>query len=277
MSQSVVDPIHHGDITERPRRVARIAGCLYLILAVLSYCSFFAARAVYKRGDAATSAANVVAHSGLVRFGVIADLLAETIFLLLAMTFFRLLQHVNRHAAGALMTFVAVAVAITCVAAVFEFVALLVAKDGSTSTASGFGRSDAAVLQLLDLHHFSIAAAGIFFGLWLVPLGYLAYRSAMFPKALGVLLIVGAACYIANTLASFLISNYSPTTSSLILMPSTLAEIWMIGHLLAKGVRVSDLALSPQESASETGRAWPDGDGFNRVDTRTKVHHDSNR
>jgi len=29
----------------------------------------------------------------------------------------------------------------------------------------------------------------IFFGLWLVPLGYLAYRSGMFPKVLGIVLI----------------------------------------------------------------------------------------
>ena len=48
------------------------------------------------------------------------------------------------------------------------------------------------VLLLLDTQHYGILIAQIFFGLWLVPLGYLAYKSSgMFPKWLGVLLIVG--------------------------------------------------------------------------------------
>ena len=48
------------------------------------------------------------------------------------------------------------------------------------------------VLLLLDAQHYGILVAQIFFGLWLVPLGYLAYKSGMFPRALGVTLIVGA-------------------------------------------------------------------------------------
>ncbi len=49
-----------------------------------------------------------------------------------------------------------------------------------------------------------IPESKIFFGLWLVPLGYLAYKSEMFPKALGVMLIAGGACYLVGLLAVFL-------------------------------------------------------------------------
>jgi hypothetical protein len=60
--------------------------------------------------------------------------------------------------------------------------------------------------------------AQIFFGLWLAPLGYLAYKSGWFPKALGVLLVVGSARYLVDLLAAFLASESArrstPSSSS---------------------------------------------------------------
>jgi hypothetical protein len=41
------------------------------------------------------------------------------------------------------------------------------------------------VLLLLDLHDHGYSIAGVFFGLWLLPLGYLAYRSRLFPRVKG--------------------------------------------------------------------------------------------
>ncbi len=64
------------------------------------------------------------------------------------------------------------------------------------------------MLLLLDTQHYGILIAQIFFGLWLVPLGYLAYRSSgMFPKWLGVLLILGGVCYLVDLLAAFLVPD----------------------------------------------------------------------
>ena len=38
----------------------------------------------------------------------------------------------------------------------------------------------------------------MFFGLWLLPLGYLVIKSGYVPKPLGVLLIIGCIAYIAS-------------------------------------------------------------------------------
>ncbi|MFI5281779.1 MAG: DUF4386 domain-containing protein [Candidatus Dormibacterales bacterium] len=57
------------------KRLARIAGVLYLINAVFSFFAFgYVLGKVYVVGDAAKTAANVVANAGLVRAGVVADL-----------------------------------------------------------------------------------------------------------------------------------------------------------------------------------------------------------
>jgi hypothetical protein len=191
---------------------------------------------MYVAGNAAATAGNVVANAGLVRMGIVADLLDGTVFVFLAMALYVLLKHVRKSVARAMLILVALATGITCLSAVFEFEGLRVATDASYAAAFGAAGSNALVLLMLDTQHYGLLVAQIFFGLWLAPLGYLAYRSAMFPKALGVLLVVGAACYLADLLAAFLLPDVARTIHAYVTIPSALAEISMVAYLLVVGV-----------------------------------------
>jgi len=182
-----------------PKRLARIAGLLYLIVAIFGGFAFgYVLAKVYAPGDAAATAANVLANADLVRIGGVADLLQATVSVFVGLTLYRLLKHVNQHAASAMVVFIAIASAIMCLNDVFQFAAVRVATDGAYVAAFGAAGSHALVLLLLDLQHYGFLIAQIFFGLWLLPMGYLAYTSGMFPKALGVVLIVGGVCYLVN-------------------------------------------------------------------------------
>lgn len=223
-----------------PKRLARMAGLLYLIVAIFGgFAEGFVQPKVYVAGDAARTAGNVIANAGLVRIGVVADLFQATVFVFLAMTLYLLLKHVDSRPAAAMVILVAIATGIMCLNNVFEFEALRVAT-GAVDLA-GFGPA-AVVLLLLDLQHYGLLIAQIFFGLWLVPLGYLAYRSAgMFPKWLGVLLILGGGCYLAGTLASFLLAPaVARQVNTLVTIPSAIAELAMVVYLLVLGVRTAD-------------------------------------
>jgi hypothetical protein len=132
---------------------------------------------------------------------------------------------------------------------VFRFESLRVAT-GEVGAAS-----NSLALLLLDTQHYGILIAQVFFGLWLVPMGYLAYKSGWFPKALGVVLIVGGVCYLVDTLALFLAPDFGKTISSYVVIPSAIAEIWMVGVLLVIGVRTVG---SGQDSKSPLVR--PEGE-----------------
>jgi hypothetical protein len=222
-----------------PKRLARIAGLLYLIVGIFGgFAVGYVSPMLYVPGDAATTAGNVVANAGLVRIGVLADLLQATVFVFLGMTLYVLLKHLNKNAARAMLILVAIATTMMCLNEVFQFAALLVATDGSYVAAFGTAGSNALVLLLLDMHHYGFLIAQIFFGLWLVPLGYLAYKSGMFPKALGVVLIVGGISYLVDMLAAFLVPDVSRQIHGFLAIPPTIAEVWMLGYLLVKGVKV---------------------------------------
>ena len=222
----------------RWKRLARIGGVLYLLVGIFGgFAEGYVEPKMYVAGNAAATAANVVANSGLVRMGVVADLLDATIFVFLALTLYILLKDVHKSAARAMLVLVALAAGITCLSAVFEFEGLRVATGGVDLAGVGIGGSNALVLLLLDIQHYGLLTAQIFFGLWLVPLGYLAYKSGRFPRALGVLLIAGGACYLVDMLAAFLVPDVGKAIHSYVTIPSAIAEVWMVGYLLVIGVK----------------------------------------
>jgi hypothetical protein len=227
-----------GSITSSPKGLARIAGFLYLIVGIFGgFAVGYVTPMLYVAGDAAATTANVVANAGLVRISVVADLLQATVLVFLAMTLFLLLRHVHKNTATAMVIIVAIATTIMCLDKVFQFAALRVATDAAYAAAFGPAGSQALVLLLLDLHNYGYLIAQIFFGLWLVPLGYLAYKSGMFPRALGFVLIVAGASYLVDLLAAFLLPDLRTAIHTALAIPPTIAEVWMLGYLLIVGVR----------------------------------------
>ena len=239
------------------KRLARVAGVLYLLVGIFGgFAEGFVDPRMYVAGNAAAAAGNVVANAGLVRLGVVAHLLDATFFIFLALTIYILLQHVHKSVARAMVVLVALATGIKALNAIFQFEGLQVATDSSYAAAFGTAGSNALVLLLLDTQHYGTLIAQVFFGLWLAPLGYLAYKSeGMFPRWLGVLLIAAAASYVVDLLAAFLITDVAAMIHPFVgMLVPAIAEISMLLYLLIIGVRVvkpDQRAVKPASSLSQ--------------------------
>jgi hypothetical protein len=221
-----------------PKRLARLAGVLYLAVGVFGgFSEGFVDPKVYVAGNAAGTTSNVLANSELVRLSVVAHLLDGTFFIFTAMALYMLLHHVNKNVARAMLVLVAIATSIICLNAVFQFEALQVATGTVNFSSLGHAGANAMVLLLLDIQHYGTLIAQVFFGLWLIPLGYLAYKSGMFAKWLGVLLVLGGVCYLVDLLAAFLVPGFELSIHPFIVIPSALAEISMVLYLLIVGVK----------------------------------------
>ena len=223
-----------------PQRDARLAGTLYLAVAVLGgFAQLFVRAGVYVPGDAAATATNVVNHAGLFRAGLVADLIQATCFLLVGLVLYQLLSPVNQAVARTMLIFSAMSTAMISLNLVNHIAALVVATEAPYAKALGPDGSDAIVLLLLAMHNNGYLTAQIFFGLFLLPLGLLVYRSGMFPRVLGVALVVGCAGYLADALLQFSAPDVAATLSPFLVAPAGLAEFALIGWLLIRGVRVS--------------------------------------
>lgn len=216
-----------------PKTLARLAGVLYLLMAVLGGYAHLGIRTrIHVPADATTTIETVAANLTLFRFALVADMAMATLFVLVGVTLFRLFAHVNRHAATALMMFVTVGAGMILTNLIFHQAALVIATD-PTYDAFAF---DALVLLLIELHGYGYELAGIFFGLWLFPLGYLGYQSKLLPRLLSLALIVAGASWIIDTLTGFLFPDL-PASLQAVLSAPRITEFWLIGYLCIKGVR----------------------------------------
>jgi hypothetical protein len=199
--------------------LARIGGVLYLIVAVGGgFSELYARGSVTVPGDAAATAASIAAHAALFKAGFIADLIDFTAFLGVGLVLYAILRPVQPQVAVAMLTINAVSVAIQALNMLNHVGALLVATDPRFVSMS----SDA--LFFLELHRQGYLIAQIFFGLYLLPLGYLVFKSGFMPRALGVVLMIGCAGYLVGIVA---------TPAAFI---GGLAELLFLLWLLVRGV-----------------------------------------
>jgi hypothetical protein len=210
--------------------LARLAGLFYLVVAVTGGFSQLVVRnSLIEPGNAAATADNIAASTELFRGAFASDLVNTTFFVLAALALHALLKATSEWIAMAMVVLNAVAAAIMSVNMVNQFAAMSVATSSS--------ESDSLVMLFLNMHSTGYAIAQIFFGLWLLPLGYLVYKSGLFPRPLGVGLMAGAFSYLAELLVGFAFPDLAESVLFAIAMPAALAEIVFVLWLLAVGTR----------------------------------------
>ena len=210
-------------------RTARVTGLFYLGLAVTGALGFLTVRPmIFDADDAGTTLANLVAHEPLARAGIALELLVVLTQALTAVWFYRLFRTVDGTAAGSIAAFGLVnAVAILGSAAVLA-TALQVATGGP---------GDAGTVQLLYLVSGNLwEVGGLFFGLWLVPMGWCVLRSGWLPRPLGWVLVAGGAGYVLMTFVAYLAPG-AGAVGDLLVVPATVGEVWILGYLIIFGVR----------------------------------------
>lgn len=220
-----------------PRRLARTAGLYYLVVAVLGAFAHLVRATVHVPGDAAATAAALVANADLVRYSLVADLVQATFFVFTVMALYRLLHHVNKNMARAMVIFVVLAVGITCLNMVHQLGGLLVATDPSYAASFGVDGGEALAMLLMDLQHHGYLVAQIFFGLWLFPLGLLAWRSGMIPRPIAAVLMTASASYLLDVLLQFLAPGLADAVNPVLVVLFSVAEGSMLLFLLVKGVK----------------------------------------
>ena len=93
---------------------------------------------------------------------------------------------------------------------------------------------------LMKLMSNAWGVGGLFFGLWLLPMGYTVIQSGRMPVWLGRALILGGIGYLLQT--TLVYAGIKSPYLSLVVIPATIGEFWMIGYLLIYGMRPADKA-----------------------------------
>ena len=204
--------ISRPDASVSPRAVALIAGLSLLAMAVIApFALFGVLGSVVVPGDVAATINNLTASEGLFRIGIAAFLVVIMLDIVVAWALYVLLRSV--HPSLALLTaWLRLAFAAVFASALISL--LNVAQFVSSPDGPGLASGQLEALVSSGLAAFDngwIAIALSIFGLHLLGLGYLVFRSDMFPmsKILGTLVVVSGVGYLVDSFGMILVTNYA--------------------------------------------------------------------
>jgi hypothetical protein len=229
-------------------RSARMTGLLYLGLAITGVVGFLLIRPrLFVADDPGATLARLVEHESLARIGIALELLIVLTQALTAVWFYRLFRRADPFAAGSIAAFGLVNAAAILGSAALLASAIKVALDPIGDAA--------ATVQLMYVVSGNLWGVGaLFFGLWLIPMGWCVLRSRWMPRPLGWLLVAGGVGYLLSVFVGYLVPEVGFVADALT-FPATAGEFWMIGYLLVRGVsrqaldKVSRDAAAPPFSA----------------------------
>ena len=188
-------------------------------------------------GDATATAGRITASPGLYRFGVFADLMCGVFAVWLAVVLYDLFRDVDRGQARLMVGFVFGMVAAGLVNTVLMAGPLVLTSGASYLSAFDKDQLDALTLALVGWRGQGIRAATMYWGVWLLPLGILVYRSGFLPRLLGVLVFIAGCTYLVNCLAYYVLPEYARVIARASMLPQAAGEAGFTGWLLIKGAR----------------------------------------
>ncbi|HEX4067700.1 MAG TPA: DUF4386 domain-containing protein [Acidobacteriaceae bacterium] len=218
------------------RNPGRVAGLWYLLLVLIGPLRLiYIPNKLFVHNNAPATAANIAAHQWLFRAGIAADLAGAVVLVFLTLAFFRLFESVDHNLATQVVIFGGVMPALLYLVNVATDLGVLTVAGGAPFL-SAFDKpqQDALVVLLLRLRDQQTTAAEILWGVWLIPLALLVYRSQFLPRFIGIWLILNGLAYIALSFTGVLVPHYQNRVFALS-QPAMLGELILMLWLVIRG------------------------------------------
>jgi len=221
------------------KRDARIAGWLYLLfVAPGPFCLLYVPNKILVRGDAAATAANVLAHEMLLRTSVVIWLLGMALWIVMALALYRLFNGVSKALSSLLVIFVALSAGIGFLNELNNLAAIVVLRGHEFVGTLTQPQREAVAMLFLRLHGQGNAVNEMFWGLWLLPFGLLIARSHFIPRLLGVWLLLDGLAWMGLSMVALLAPSYNDLAFK-VAQPALFAEAAVMLWLITIGVRAS--------------------------------------
>src|SRR5712692_5879375 len=218
------------------RNPGRVAGFWYLLLVLGGPVRLiYIPSKLFVHGNATATASNIAAHEWLFRLGIVSDLFCAVILIFLTLALYRLFKGVDQNLAVLVVIFGGVMPAlINFVGIVSDAAALTLVRGADFLSVFDKPQRDALAMLFLRLRDHQNTAAEILWGLWLLPLAVLTYRSRFLPRFLGVWLTINGFAYVILSFTGELLPQYQNKVF-ILSQPALFAEVAFMLWLVIKG------------------------------------------
>ena len=197
--------------------VARRAGLLYLLLIPLGvFGILFVPSYFIESGNIENTINNIIKDELLFRTSILSSLLTQVVQIFVVLALYEVFKDVNKKMALFMVISIMAAVPIAMLNEL-NYLAILESLD-----------SPNLVSMYLNLHEYGVFIAQIFWGIWLFPMGWLAYKSGFIPKVIGVLLIIACFGYLVDSFLVFLNINIGVVFSDFTFLGEPAIVLWLL-------------------------------------------------
>jgi len=219
------------------RQAAIVAGVGLLIMAILApFAEFYVRQSLLVPGDAATTASNIMANELLFRVAICSYLIVAILDVVVAWALYVFLKPVNKSLSLLAGWFRVVYAAILAMTMLNFGIALQLLSGADYLTVIETDQLHAQAMLFLNAFDYGWDIGLVIFGLHLLVIGYLVFKSGYIPKLLGVLLMIAGLGYLIDSFGKLLSPNYDAN----IAMFTFIGEVLLIFWLLIKGARIPD-------------------------------------
>ena len=245
----------HRSITgsDRPtadhsRRGAALAAAVGLLsMAILApFAQFGVLASLIMPTDAVATTSNIAASTGLFGAGIAALMIVAVLDVVVAWGMYVVLRPVNQRVALA-VAWLRVAYAVVFAYALLNLLDVAQLLNGATAATLQSDQLQTQVATSVTAFRDGWDLALAIFGLHLVGLGGLLYRSVDFPRFLGALVILAGIGYLADSFGRILVPGYTLTISTFTFVGEALLIVWLF-KLAIRGPRSPDLDPLPEDS-----------------------------
>jgi len=233
-----------------PRSLARQAGICQLLAAITAtFGEVIIPGKLFVSGNVAATAANILGHAALFRWGFAFSIVGILFHIVWAVLLCSLLKPVSKRISQCAAYVMIVACSIQALAGLLYLGALIVLQNGSSL--SGFSAEQLNVLAFtfLKLSGNAIYVFSIFFGVWLLLIGFLILKSTFLPRVLGVLVSIAGLAW-----TIYIVPPVAVQLFPFIAAASALGEIPLELWLIVKAVneqKWKEQALTAASSMNE--------------------------
>ncbi|NJN28336.1 MAG: DUF4386 domain-containing protein [Cyclobacteriaceae bacterium] len=218
---------------------ARLTGLLYLLVIILAgFSQGYVRGSIFIPDDPQATLINIISSEALFRIGLISDLLAFMLDAVISVLLYQILKSVNKTMAAIAAIFRLLAhPAIASLNLLNHFLALQTASSSGMMSGLGLELQEAWTMLFMNAHHAGYLLAGAFFGIHCMLLGILLYRSPLFPKVFGVLMLAAAGGYLLETFGNFIFPGNQLVLGYIVGISAGIGEVSLTFYLLIKGIR----------------------------------------
>ena len=208
--------------TRSLRTASLIAGLgLALIVVLAPLGNFVAVQPLITPGDAAKTTQDILNSEALFRWGIASLVLTAVLDMIVAVALFVVFEPVSR--------------GVSMMAALFRvaYTAVFLMGIIQLVVALGLLRDPPQAMRAVEAYNTIWLVGLIFFGIHLMLIGYLAYRSGYMAKIFGILLVVAGLGYLVDGFGTVLVPDYSMNIAQFTFVGEAALMFW----LLIKGTR----------------------------------------